>query len=80
MSFFILHILYLITFKGIEKLYGHRNVEQLTESQFERIQDYVKSYGYVITVEANGAEKTPWQLEREGVRVQNYRVDFDKLY
>lgn len=77
---FIFNILYMITFKGIEKMYGHKNVQRLTEMQFEYVQDYVKSYGYIITVDANNTHKTPWQLEREGVRVLNCRVAFDKFY
>lgn len=77
---FIFHMLYMITFKGIEKLYGHKNVQVLTESQFDNIQDYVKSYGYVITVHTNGTNRTPWQVERDGLKVLNYKIGFDKLY
>jgi hypothetical protein len=76
---FVFNILYLITFKGIEKLYGHRKVQDLTESQFRTVQEYVNSYGYVLTVEANGTNKTPWQLRRDGVVVLNYRIGFDRL-
>ena len=28
---FVFHILYLITFKGIEMLYGHKNIQNLTD-------------------------------------------------
>lgn len=77
---FVFQVLYLITFNGIEKLYGHKNVKQLTEQQFIHVGDYVKSYGYTLTVEANGTTKTPWQLERDGIRVANYKIGFDKIY
>jgi hypothetical protein len=76
---FVFQILYLITFNGIEKLYGHKNVQRLSESEFLHIVDYVKSYGYVLTVEANDTNKTPWQLGRDGIRVVNYKIGFDKL-
>lgn len=79
-SEFIFHILYLITFKGIEMMYGHQKIQELSEEEFRHIQEYVNSYGYVLTVEANGTNKTPWDLNREGVRLQNYRIGFDKLY
>ncbi len=77
---FIFNILYLITFKGIKKLYGYTSVQELTEPQFQNIQKYVNSYGYIITLEANNTNKTPWEIFREGGRLLNYRIGFEKLY
>jgi hypothetical protein len=45
----IFDILVTITFYGIEILYNHRDLTKLSKSEFELVQKYTKSYGYMIT-------------------------------
>lgn len=45
---FIVNILSIITMHGVEILFGHRQLLQLTESNFNLLQQYVNSYGYHI--------------------------------
>jgi hypothetical protein len=73
---FVFNILCLITFKGIEILYGHDNVMNLTERQYEKVCQYVQSYGYTLCVYANDSDQTPWQAMQNGIPVQSYRVSF----
>lgn len=49
---FIINILSLITLHGVEILFGHRQILQLTEKDFNLIQEYVMSYGYKINKRA----------------------------
>lgn len=76
---FIFNILCLLTFKGMEKLYGHKNMLTLTENQFETVQAYVASYGYKLEVVANDTDETPWELQRRDIRIVRYNISFDKL-
>lgn len=46
---FVFDILMMITFHGIEILYGHKNIALLTSEQFKLVQEYTNSYGYNIT-------------------------------
>lgn len=75
---FVFNILCLITLGGIEYLFGHKNILDLTESQFEYIQEYVNSYGYTILLQSNGYNCTPWELKRSGLPLVNYRIYFEK--
>jgi hypothetical protein len=45
----IFDILTAITFHGIELLYKHRDITKLSKKEFELLQKYTKSYGYLIT-------------------------------
>jgi hypothetical protein len=45
----IFDILVTITFHGIEMLYNHRDITKLSKTEFELVQTYTKSYGYMIT-------------------------------
>lgn len=76
---FIFNILCLLTFKGMERLYGHKNIMNLTETEFQTVQSYVASYGYKLEINANDSNNTPWELQRRGVRVTRYNISFDKL-
>lgn len=79
-SNFIFNILFIITFKGIEKLYGHKNIMELTERQYETICSYVASYGYKLQVYANDTFETPWEILNSGRPLYRYKIFFDKLY
>lgn len=46
---FVFDVLTMITFNGIEILYGHKNIAILTPGQFKVVQQYTNSYGYNIT-------------------------------
>jgi hypothetical protein len=46
---FVFDVLTMITFHGIEILYGHKNIAMLTKDQFKLVQEYTNSYGYNIT-------------------------------
>jgi hypothetical protein len=48
---FIFNILSIITFKGVEILFGHKDIFRLTEENIDLLQSYVNSYGYRITRE-----------------------------
>jgi hypothetical protein len=48
---FIFNILSIITFKGVEILFGHKNILALTDENVRLLQEYVNSYGYEITKE-----------------------------
>ncbi len=77
---FVFNILCLLTFKGMQKLYGHKNIIELNEREFLNILDYVKSYGYTLEIRANDTDYTPWQLQSRGIPVRRYNIFFDKLY
>lgn len=53
MSVFIENIIATITLHGVNILYGHRNILELNESQFLKINEYVESYGYTIIRKVN---------------------------
>lgn len=44
----VFEILTMITFHGIEILFGHKNIAILTNDQFDLLQKYTNSYGYKI--------------------------------
>jgi hypothetical protein len=75
---FVFNILCLITLGGIEYLFGHKNILELTESQFNYIQEYVRSYGYHIVLQTNGFNCTPWELKRQSIPLINYRISFER--
>lgn len=75
---FLFNILYLITFRGMQILYGHKNVLFLTEKQYEKINDYVKSYGYTLHVNANNTDENMWEFVKRGGKIQNYQILFEK--
>jgi hypothetical protein len=75
---FVFNILCLITIGGIEYLFGHKNILELTESQFEYIQEYANSYGYRIVLHTNGFNCTPWELKRQSIPLVNYRISFER--
>lgn len=75
---YMFDILCLITLGGIEYLYGHRNILELTESQFDNISRYIKSINYKIKIETNGLDETPWELNRLDIPIKNYKLYFIK--
>ena len=76
---FIFHILYLITFRGIEMLYGHKNILRLSEKEYLHIQKYVNSYGYSMDILANDTQKTPWDLMKKRTQIKSYKIGFEPL-
>ena len=77
---FIFNILYLITFRGIEILFGHRKVHTLTENEYMLLTEYVRSYGYHLIVHANNSTNTPWDLIKQGQTLENYQISFEKSF
>lgn len=71
----VFEILYLITFYGIQILYGNVKITELTKDQFENVKRYVRSYGYklIVLTEDN---KDPWESTGN---LNKVRVFFDKL-
>lgn len=71
----IFEILYLITYYGIQILYGNVKITELTRDQFENVKRYVRSYGYnlIVLTEDN---KDPWESTGN---LNKVRVFFNKL-
>ena len=63
---FILNVLSLITLHGIDILFGHTNIMELTHANYDLIQEYVNSYGYQIVT----------RFDDEG----NLVIKFEKIY
>jgi hypothetical protein len=78
---FVFNILFLITYKGIKKLYGKdKEMINLKESEIMVIKEYVRSYGYELVVRGNNTDRDPWDIIKSGERLINYQVHFDKIY
>jgi len=78
---FVFNILFLITYKGIKKLYGKdKEMINLKESEIMVIKEYVRSYGYELVVRGNNTDRDPWEIIKSGERLINYQVHFDKIY
>lgn len=75
---FLFNILFLITLRGVEILYGHRDILQLTKRQYQRINEYVNSFGYIFKVTANNTNENLWDLVERGGVIRNYQMFFDK--
>lgn len=73
---FVFSILCMITVKGIEKLYGHKDIHKLTENEINNIKLYVKSYGYKLNIYANDTEFDPWELMKRNIQVYRYKIEF----
>lgn len=43
----------LITLHGIEYLFNHRNIMELSEDQFKLVKRYTRSYGFDLDIEIN---------------------------
>ena len=76
---FVFDILCMITIKGVQKLFGHKNLLKLTQDEFCVVSQYVKSYGYVLQVYANNTAESPWELASKGIPILRYHIGFDKL-
>jgi hypothetical protein len=74
---FIFNILYLLTYKGMQILYGHQSMHSLTEPEYGNLNRYVNSYGYQLRVYANESTESPWELLRQGFQLRNYRIAFE---
>jgi hypothetical protein len=48
---YIRDIISMITLHGIEILYGHRNIMDLSDEQLLLIKQYTKSYGFELSIE-----------------------------
>lgn len=78
---FIFNILFLITYKGMKKLYGKdKEIINLTKTEIMVIKDYVRSYGYELVIRGNNTDRDPWEIIKSGERLMNYQVHFDKIY
>lgn len=71
----VFEILYLITYYGIQILYGNVKITELSKDQFENVKQYVRSYGYnlIVLTEDN---KDPWESMS---KLNKVRVFFNKL-
>lgn len=75
---FLFNILFLITLRGVEILYGHRDILQLTKRQYTKLNEYVNSFGYIFRVTANNTNENLWDLVERGGVIRNYQMFFDK--
>lgn len=73
------HFLYNLTTKGIIILFGNRRLKDLTEREFNRIQEYVNSYGYVLRIYTNNTKYNPWEILRMGETIRFFKVAFEKF-
>lgn len=71
----VFEILYLITYYGIQILYGNVKITELTKDQFENVKQYVRSYGYNLTVLTENNDD-PWESKDN---LNKVRVFFNKL-
>jgi hypothetical protein len=62
---YIRDIISMITLHGIEILYGHRNIVNLSDEKLVLIKQYTRSYGFELTIKVEGV---------------NIIVAFDKIY
>lgn len=76
---FIFKILYLLTHKGMQILFGEQNVYNLTEGQFNILQQYTNSYGYNIIVYANDTNRSPWSLQRDNQKIHRIKISFERI-
>jgi hypothetical protein len=74
---YIFELMCLITLGGIEYLFGHRNLLQLTEDQFNLLNLYIKSIGYKIIIKTNDLPETPWELMRLDIPIRSYKLSFE---
>jgi hypothetical protein len=74
---FIFNVLLCLTVKGMEILYGHRDMHLLKEEQYLTLCKYVLSFGYHLAVYGNDTMETPWELARGGMELRRYRITFD---
>ena len=72
----VFEILYLITFYGIQILYGNVKITELTKDQFINVKRYVRSYGYDLVV-LNENNEDPWESTSNKNKI---RVFFNKFY
>jgi hypothetical protein len=78
---FIFNILFLITYKGMKKLYGKdKELLMLTETEIYNIKQYVRSYGYELIIRGNNTQLDPWELLKSGEKLTSYQVHFNKIY
>lgn len=80
-SQFIFNILFLITYKGMKKLYGKdKEIISLSETEISTIKKYVRSYGYDLVIRGNNTNRDPWDILKGGERLVNYQIHFEKIY
>jgi phage FluMu protein gp41 len=74
---YIFELLFLISLGGIEYLFGHRNILQLTEKDFNLVNRYIKSVGYKIIIKTNDLPETPWELMSLDIPIRSYKISFE---
>jgi len=77
---FIFNVLCVLTMRGIEILYGHKNILHLSYPEYLHINDYTRSYGYNFHVFANDTQVTPWEIHHLHQPLYRYTVSFSKTY
>lgn len=80
----VFNILFLVTYKGIKILFNHDNLLSLTKDQYNLLQKYVNSFGYILEVYGNNTEKTnepktPWELLENNINLTNCTIAFKSL-
>lgn len=80
----IFNILFLITYKGIKILFNHDNLLNLTKNEYNLLQRYINSFGYILEVYGNNTEstgnpETPWSILEKGNKLTNCTVSFKSL-
>uniref|UniRef100_A0A6C0DZE9 Uncharacterized protein n=1 Tax=viral metagenome TaxID=1070528 RepID=A0A6C0DZE9_9ZZZZ len=73
---FVFNILFLLTYKGMQILFGLDNFMHLQKTQFDLLQKYMNSAGYRIIVCANDTQLSPWETIANGDVVRSYKIVF----
>lgn len=81
----VFNILFLITYKGINILFNYDNLLNLTKDQYNLLQQYVHSFGYILEVYGNNTEETenpisPWEIIEKGNILTNCTIAFKSFY
>lgn len=77
---FIFNILFLISYKGMVKLFGKENFIDMSAREFEILRYYILSCGYDVKLYANDTTLTPWELVANDIQVRKYNIEFNYTY
>jgi hypothetical protein len=79
-SQFIFNILFLITYKGMQKLFNKDSFLNLSYIEFQKLQSYLRSCGYEFKVYGNNTRLTPWELIQNNILVEQFNIEFEYVY
>jgi hypothetical protein len=76
----VFNILCVLTLKGVNILFGEKNIIELEISEFLLLQKYVRSYGYEMIVTANDTDRSPWYFAERNISVYRFKISFERYY